>query len=269
MARLVFKEGRSVWWPDYYKVTKDVKLDPKLSPMQNCWKVIDIQVSIWLTKYKAFAYTEDRMTDLEQSCRVAVFCELKRRVQKGLYDKKWNFWYNIRSCAWSCIQRVFRQWLAEDAVHLNEVDGNELINDGPSDHSSMTFFDMVATETVPRLITSSEFRQQRVDWRNAATPGVKLRSLHAQSEDDYSRYYEDCMELGVKPVDKVVFLTKSYTREERDMLAEYEAPYAQYQRQKRWLDQTKSKRKFDQRRYNRIYYEQHKDEINARRRKKK
>lgn len=268
MARLVHIHGQDLWWPDYYDV-RHVKLDPALTPMANCWRYIDLQVSVWLNKYKAFAYTEDRMVDLEQSCRVAVYCELKRRVRKGLYDRKWNFWYNVRSCAWSCIQRIFRQWLAEDAVHLNEVDGTALISDDPSDHSSVTFFDMVASESVPRLITSSEYRAKRIDWHDAATPGGKLRSLYDQSEDDYSRYCEDCVDLGIEPVNKIEFVCKSYTGEEQGMIADY-APYQEYQRQRRWLDKARANPnyKFNRRRYNNTYYEQNKDKINERRRKK-
>ena len=268
MARQVHIHGQTIWWPDYYDV-RHVKLDPALTPMQNCWRYVDLQVSVWLNKYKAFAYTEDRMIDLEQSCRVAVFCELKRRVRKGLYDRKWNFWYNVRSCAWSCIQRIIKQWLDDDAVHMNEVDGTALISDEPSDHSSMTFFDMVATESVPRLVTSSEFKPQRIDWRDAKTPGGKLRSMHDQSEDDYSRYLEDCAELGIQPVDKVQFVVKSYTGEELDMLATY-APYAKYKRQKLWLDKARAKPGWKERQssYNHTYYMAHRDEISAKRKKK-
>lgn len=269
MARQVFIHGEPQWWPDYYVVNK-VKLEPSLTPMQNCWKVIDLQVSIWLNRFKAHSETEDRMLDLEQSCRVAVYSELLRRVRKGQYDRKYSFWLNIRSCAWSCVGRVFRQWVNANKLRINEVDGTALISDDSADHSSVTFFDMVATESVPRLITSSEFRQKRIDWRDAAKLGGKLRSLHDQSEDDYSRYCEDCAELGIQPVNQIVFITKSYNEQEQGMLADY-APYQEYQRQKRWLDKARANPnyKFNRRRYNKAYYEQHKDEINARRRKKR
>jgi hypothetical protein len=237
--------------------------------MDNCWRIIDMQVSVWLNKFKARSDTMDRMLDLEQSCRVAVYSELLRRVRKGQYDRKFSFWLNVRSCAWSCVGRVFRQWVNANKLRINEIDGDGLINDDPASHSHETFFDMTPTESVPRLITASEFRQKRIDWRNAATPGGMMRSLHDQSEDDYSRYCEDCVELGIKPVDKVLFITRSFTSEERDMIADY-MPYREFQRQKRWLDKARSRPgyKFDRRRYNKDYYEKHKDEINARRRKK-
>ena len=269
MARRVCIHGVEQWWPDYY-VVNNVKLEPSLSPMANCWRIIDMQVSVWLNKFKARSETADRMLDLEQSCRVAVYSELLRRVRKGQYDRKFSFWLNVRSCAWSCIGRVFRQWVNANKLRLNEIDGDGLINDDPASHSHETFFDMVATESVPKLRTDSEYKSKRIDWRDAVRPGDKLRSLHDQSEDDYSRYLEECAELGISPVDRVVFLTRSYSKTEQDMLADYE-PYKEYQRQRRWLDKAKAKPdyKFNRRRYNQSYYAQHKDEINARRRKKK
>lgn len=267
MARLVFKEGRSVWWPDYYKVTKVVKLDPKLSPMQNCWKIIDIQVSIWLNKYKCFAYTEDRMIDLEQSCRVAVYSELLRRVRHGLYDRSWPFYYNIRSCAWSCIQRVIKAWRDQDRIHANEFDGNELVNDCPSDHSSMTFFDMVATESVPMLRTDAEYSTKITDWREAVRKVDQQRILTESIVDDYGKYCEDCAELGVEPIDKVTFVLKSYTAEEHDLMA-YEPPKrTQYSRkyiQKLRSDPVRLERR---RAYDRAYHARRKAERDAQKKK--
>jgi len=150
---------------------------------------------------------------------------------------------------------------------MDLVDGTApLAND---DHNLATLFDLKAAELVPKLRTDAEYKSKRIDWHDAVKPGCKLRALHDQSEDDYTRYLEECAELGIKPVDKVVFITRSYSNEEQGMLADY-MPYKVYQSQKRWLDKAKSRPeyKFNRRRYNKAYYEQHKDEINARRRKK-
>ena len=268
MAHLVKKDGMALWWPDYYKVD-DVQLDPKLTPMQNCWRIIDMQVSVWLNKYKIFAYSEDRMVDLEQSCRVAVYSELLRRVRLGQYDRQWNFWTNVRSCAWSCISRVIKQWRAQDIIHANELDGNELIKDAPSEHSSMTYFDMVATESVPRLITASEFRNYSLtDWRDAKTEASRTNVLNRLAEESYEQYCEDCMEFGLKPVDKVVFLTKSYTDEERQIMLYSASPVNEYARKYRERLKQNDPRYFEKRRaYNKQYYQRHKEEIKAQRKK--
>lgn len=268
MAKKIVKDGLILWWPDYYKVD-DVQLDPKLTPMQNCWRIIDMQVSVWLNKYKTFAYTEDRMIDLEQSCRVAVYSELLRRVRLGQYDRSFNFWCNVRSCAWSCIGRVIKQWRDQDIIHANELDGNELINDGPSDHSSMTFFDMVATETVPKLITASEFRNYSLtDWRDAKTEASRTNVLNRLAEESYEQYCEDCLEFGLKPVDRVVFLTKSYTDEERQIMLYSTNPVNEYARKYRERLKRTDPMYFEKRRaYNKQYYQRHKEEIKSQRKK--
>ena len=268
MAKKIVKDGLVLWWPDYYKVD-DVQLDPKLSPMENCWRIIDMQVSVWLNKYKTFAYTEDRMIDLEQSCRVAVYSELLRRVRLGQYDRKFNFWCNVRSCAWSCIGRVIKQWRAQDIIHANEFDGNEIVNEGTSDHSSTTFFDMVASESVPKLITASEFRNYSLtDWRDAKTPGGRTNVINRLADESYDQYCEDCLEFGLKPVDKVVFLTKSYTEEERDLMLYSEKPVNEYMRKYRErMKSTDPHYKDKRREYNKIYYLKHKEEIKTQRKK--
>ena len=267
MARLIFKEGKSVWWPDYYKVSEDVKLDPKLSPMQNCWKIIDLQVSIWLNRFKAHSETEDRMIDLEQSCRVAVYSELLRRVRKKQYDRKFSFWLNVRSCAWSCVGRVFKQWADANKLRLNEIDGNALINDDPASHSHETFFDMISSESVPRLRTDSEYSTKITDWHEAIRKCDQQRILNESIVDDYSRYCEDCEELGVEPIDKVTFVLKSYTNEEHDLL-KYDPPKrTQYNRkymQKLRSDPVRLERR---RAYDRAYHAKRKAEKEAKKKK--
>ena len=268
MAHLAYKHGLEVWWPDYYKVD-DVKLNPKLTPMENCWRIIDLQVSVWLNKYKIFAYSEDRMIDLEQMCRVAVYQELVRYVVEKVYNKQYNFWCNVRSCAWSVIPRTIKKWREQDIIHANELDGNELINDCPSDHSSMTFFDMVATESVPRLVTASEFRNYSLtDWRDAKTEAGRTNVLNRLAEDSYEQYCEECLEFGLQPVDKVVFLTKSYTDEERQLMLYSANPVNEYARKYRERLKKTDPRYYEKRRaYNKQYYQRHKDEIKLQRKK--
>lgn len=266
MAKKIVKDGMVLWWPDYYKVD-DVQLDPKLTPMENCWRIIDLQVSVWLNKYKTFAYTEDRMIDLEQSCRVAVYSELLRRVRLGQYDRKFNFWCNVRSCAWSCIGRVIKQWRYQDIIHTNEIDGNAIVNDDPASHSRETFFDMIPTESVPKFRTDSEYNTKITDWHEAIRKCDQQRILNETIVDDYSRYCEDCDELGVAPIDKVTFVINSYTNEEHELM-KYEPPKrTQYNR--KYMQKLKSDpaRLERIRAYDRAYHAKRKAEKEAKKEK--
>ena len=262
MAHLVHKNGLELWWPDYYKVD-NIQLDPALTPMENCWRIINMQVAVWLNKYKIFSYSEDRLVDLEQMCRVAVYQELIRYVVNKIYNKRYNFWCNVRSCAWSVIPRTIRKWRNQDIIHTNEIDGNAIVNDDPSSHSRETFFDMIPTESVPKFWTDSEYSTKITDWHKAIRKADQQRILQESIEDDYSRYCEDCAELGVEPVDKATFVLKSYNDEEHELM-EYEPPKRTMYNRKYMQKLRSDPERLERRRtYEREYYTRRKAEKEA------
>ena len=268
MARRMAKWGKVVWWPDRVDIGyKAMLIRADASPRDEIWRFIKTLVSIFLTKYKAWAYDEQDMLELESMCYTAAYCRLLRIVRTGQYRKDLSFYLNVRSAVLGTCFNTYKVWLRDMQERANLIDGTAPLVD--EDHNHATLFDLKASESVPKLRTDAEHKAKRIDWREAKTPGGMLRSLHEQSEDDYTRYCEDCAELGVEPVDRVVFIAKSYTEQEQGMIAEYE-PYQEYQRQKRWLDKARAnpEYKFNRRQYNKAYYEQNKDKINARRRKK-
>jgi hypothetical protein len=266
MAHLVHKNGLDVWWPDYYKVD-NVQLDPALTPMENCWRIIDMQVSVWLNKYRMFAFSEDRMVDLEQMCRVAVYQELVRYVVEKVYNKRYNFWCNVRSCAWSVIPRTIKKWHDQDVIHANELDGNSVVNDDPASHSHETFFDMISTESVPKFRTNAEYTTKITDWRNAVRKCDQQRILNESIEDDYGKYCEDCAELGVEPIDKVTFVLNSYSEEEHELMQYVPEKRTMYNR--KYVDKIKSDpaRLERKRAYDRAYHARRKAEKDAQKQK--
>ena len=262
MAHLVHKNGLELWWPDYYKVD-NIQLDPALTPMENCWRIIDLQVSVWLNKYKIFAYSEDRLVDLEQMCRVAVYQELVRYVVEKIYNKRYNFWCNVRSCAWSVIPRTIKKWRNQDIIHTNEIDGNAIVNDDPASHSHETFFDMTPTESVPKFRTDAEYSTKLTNWHDAVRKCDQQRILTESIEDDYGKYCEDCAELGVEPIDKVTFVLNSYTDEEHELL-KYE-PEKRTMYNRKYVEKIKSDpARLERRRaYDRAYHARRKAEKEA------
>ena len=269
MAHLVHIHGVELWRPDYYKVD-NVQLDPALTPMENCWRIIDMQVSVWLNKYKMFAYSEDRMVDLEQMCRVAVYQELVRYVVEKVYNKRYNFWCNVRSCAWSVIPRTIKKWREQDIIHTNELDGNAVVNDDPASHSHETFFDMIPTESVPKLVTDGEKTYYRIlDWKEGSTQAARTSLLNKHCATDYDKYLEECEELGVEPVDKVTFVCRSYTPEEQKLIKDYKPPKL-YASQYKWITKKRQDPEFREkmRSYSHSYYERNKERISARKRQK-
>jgi hypothetical protein len=97
-----------------------------------------------------------------------------------------------------------------------EVCGDDLV--GTSDNSA-TFFDMISF--APVWLTDSDYpSRQRMPWDAAVRPYDRWRKLHEHADDLYSLYCEDCLELGVTPVDKVKFVLDNFTKAERDFMNE-------------------------------------------------
>lgn len=262
--------GRVVFWPERCNVgSKKLLLDPELTPMENCWKMIRIATLVRLAMFKVYAYEYDDMADLEQMVMLATFNRLKVMVRDKEYDRRYPFYLNVRAACWSICQHVVDRWMCEIRQRYNLVDGTNVVNSDKSTHSHETVFDMVATESVPKLITASEYRNYSLtDWHDAKTEASRTRVLNRLAEDSYEQYCEDCLELGLKPVDKVAFLTKSYTDEERQIMMYSPKPVNEYARKYRErMKSTDPHYKDKQREYNKLYYQKHKEEIKAQRKR--
>jgi hypothetical protein len=253
----MIKHGRVVWWPDRVNIGhKAMLIRADASPREEIWRFIKTIVSIFLTKYKAWSETREDMEDLENMCYTAAYCRLLHNVRTGQYRRDLSFYLNVRSAVLGSCYNTYKVWLRDMREKYNLFDGNALVSECQSDHSSMTFFDMVATEKAPRLRTNSEIYCYKItDWHQAKTPAARTRVLNEQAEDEYSRYCEDCAELGVEPVDKVTFVCNSYTDEEKTIM---KTPHSSnYKYQARWLAKARrdpvwcAKRKA----YNKNYYQ--------------
>lgn len=150
---------------------------------------------------------------------------------------------------------------------MDFVDGTAPLTS--EDHNLVTLFDLKASESVPRLRTDSEYSTSKItDWHDAIRKADKQRILNESIVDDYSRYCEDCEELGVEPVDRVTFVCKSYTDEEHDLMA-YEPPkrttYNRRYMQKLRSDPSRLEKR---RAYDRAYHARRKAEKEAKKKKK-
>lgn len=223
MARLSYKRGCPVYYPDRIDVPKTVTLLPELSPMENLWRIIDMQVSVWLNWYKVFAVEKEMMEELEQTARVAVFTEFRRRVVKGQYDYRYNLWMNVRSVCWSKMSHaILDPWFKRVKQRQNEVDGNEIISE--TDHGTTTRFDLTASNAVPIWMTDDDkvCRDSRTltePIENYKTFATKIRAVEARIEDQYLRYLEMCDEHCIQPIDKESWIADNIPQEWRDMRA--------------------------------------------------
>ena len=231
--------------------------------------MVKIATLVRLAMFKVYAYEYEDMADLEDMVQIATYNNLRRMVRDKEYDRRYSFYLNVRAACWSVCQHVVDKWMREIRQRYNLVDGNNVVNSDKSTHSHETLFDMVSTESVPKLITASEFRNYSLtDWRDAKTEASRTNVLNRLAEESYEQYCEDCLEFGIKPVDKVVFLTKSYTDEERDLMLYSPKPVNEYMRRYRKRMKSTDPHYQDKRRaYNKQYYQRHKEEIKTQRKK--
>lgn len=268
MAHSMIKHGQLVWWPDRVNIGhKTMLIRADASPREEIWRFIKTIVSIYLTKYKAWAYNEQDMLELESMCYTAAYCRLLYIVRTGQYRRDLSFYLNVRSAVFSTCYATYNIWLRDIRARMDLVDGTAPLTS--EDHNLATLFDLKASESVPRLRTDSEYSTSKItDWREARRKCDQQRILNESIVDDYSRYCEDCAELGVAPVDKVTFVCKSYTNEEHELL-KYEPPKrTQYNR--KYMEKLKSdpERLERRRAYDRAYHARRKAEKEAKKKKK-
>lgn len=216
------KWGKVVWWPDRVDIGyKTMLIRADASPRDEIWRFIKTLVSIFLTKYKAWSYDRDDMEELEQMCYTSAYCRLLRIVRTGQYRKDLSFYLNCRSAVLGTCFNTYKVWLRDMQERANLIDGTAPLVD--EDHNHATYFDLKAADKVPKLRTDAEYKVKLTDWRKAIRKTDQQRILKETMTDDYSRYCEDCEELGVEPVDKIAFVCNSYTGEEHELL-KYEPP---------------------------------------------
>lgn len=265
MAHLVKKDGIGVvWYPEYYKIRGPVLLDPELSPMENAWRVVDICASVWLNAFRVWAERREDMEDLEQTARFVIMKELRRRVSKGLYDRNFSFYMNVRSCAMSKMQHgIIEPWVKHIKERESLLDGNAPASLTKCDED-FTLFDVVSTKPMHRFFTEAERRYQGKDWWQFEREGDRLRVLQKQIDTEYEDYCSDCQEFGIDPISKDSFVRNdNYTAKELEVLLGPQDKHKAYMREynKRMMqDPVKAEKK---REYSRNYARANKDRIAA------
>lgn len=223
MAERHSRFGYEVWWPDRCNVGRQLLLDPKLTPMENCWRVIRAQVSIWLTKAKIWAYRKEDVEDLELECQMRVFAKLKQKVLTNEYDRNWSFWHNVRACAWSVVSDVIRIWILLQRKKLNNV---------YCTRNNEDMFHNMASHSVRKLCSRSECAAAN---HTKHRPNRKLQDaisclgaktiLTRMIRHAYTEYSEDCAEFGLTAMSLDDFIQKNFSDEVAYYLQKFGKPY--------------------------------------------
>lgn len=223
MAERHSQYGYEVWWPDRYNAGQRLMLDPKLTPMDNCWRVIRAQVSIWLTKAKIWAYRKEDIEDIELECQMRVFEKLKQKVRTNEYDRNWSFWHNVRACTWSVVSNVIRSWLILQREKLNNVyctRNNENLFRNMASHSAKK----LCSRYECAAANHTKHRPNRKLQEAVSSLGAK-NILKRMIRHAYTEYSEDCTEFGLTAMSLDDFIQKNFSDEVAYYVQKFGKPY--------------------------------------------
>lgn len=260
--------GQTVYWPERCNIGKTkLLLDPKLTPMENVWRMVRIASLIRLTMFRLWAYDYQDMSELEIMVQMATYNKLLRMVRDKEYSREHSFYLNVRAACWSVAQHVVDAWMQGIRDRYNVLDGNGPI--GASEHGSLTLFDSLASHKVTRLMTDSDYseRFEKRRWHEFDRQGDRTRVLREETRKAYDQYCEDCLLYGV---DEVLsyddFIRRNYSDSELDLICKRPRDRLKKANAKagrpRFESSTNDKKEA-QREYNRAYYQKHKESARA------
>lgn len=214
--------GKVVYWPERCDVgKKEILLDPKLTPMENVWRMVRIASLIRLAMYRLWAYDYQDMSDLEIMVQMATYNKLLRMVRDKEYNRNFSFYVNVRGACWSVCQHVVDAWMQDIRQRYKNLDGDgSIVN---SENGTLTLFDSLAAHKVPRLMTESDYYSNYLNkrrWFEYDRPSDRTKALRAESYASYDEYCEDCLLFNVSDVLSYDdFVKQNYTPEERKIIA--------------------------------------------------
>lgn len=208
------------WYPDYVNIGyRKIKLDPAKTPMENLWEVIRITCSIWLAKFRVYAYSREAIEELEQEFQLRTFLRLRDHVWKGTYRKDLSLYLNVRSAAWGCCSDTIRIWKQRNITIPNStVSLDTPVKDQNPDGGNLTIGDSIASHEVPRLRTRYDITKNcearcnkrltldDVEFGTSGYPQV----WRAVTEAEWDYYLQSCSEFGLEPISKEEFLEKNF-----------------------------------------------------------
>lgn len=223
-------QGRTLWKPDQITIGKFL-LDSAQSPMENLWRLIRAQASIWLAKYNIYTFDgPEPVDDLYYSLCLAIFLELRRRVWEGTYNRNFSLYLNVRSCAWAKTGALLEKWKDEqDKIH-STLNMDQLLL-GESDSAPKTLGDTISYEEAllsyrskSEINKESKRRQrQRHNAKSLADPSVNVLKREAmlkrmqrvrdakEQQDEYDRYLSECEFFGLEDhLDYESFVRQNY-----------------------------------------------------------
>ena len=207
---------KSIWVPDMVSASREnTKLVDCPNLLENCWRLIYISCSVWLNKYRVFAFSKEEMEDIEHDAHIRAYVYLLEKVRSGSYRKDLSLYLNIRSCC-QCAVGIYVH-----SCHTNKFKANRnTISLGHVDaENGEGWLSTLASESVPRMMTSwdaiqaSKRRTRKALSEDCPSNVRKARDTRIEArlrDEAYNEYVEDCVELGIDYISRDDFEQSNY-----------------------------------------------------------
>ena len=213
----MYYKVKGIWVPDMVTASRaNTRLVNCPNLLDNVWRLIYISCSVWLNKYRVFAYSKEEMEDIEHDAQVRAYSYLLDKVRSGSYRRDLSLYLNIRS-ACLCAVGIYIH-----SVHTNKFKAQrETISLAHVDaENGEGWLSTLASESVPRMMTAWDAIQASkrrttqkalaedcpVNVRRARDTRVEAR----RRDEAYNEYVEDCVELGIDYISRDAFEESNY-----------------------------------------------------------
>ena len=241
---------RGKWWyPDYHNVGhRKLLLDPRKTPMENLWWLIDVCCAIWLARSKVWATTKESIEELEQQYRLNTFLRFRNHVWQGKYHHEYSIYINVRSAAWGCLSQTIQAWKTRTIDIPNKLVDIDMRLESPNGRhgeNCETLADTLASHKVTKLRTKYD---TICDCQRKCKGRKELEEVergergygpvwYAVTESEWDYYLQSCDEFGLEPISKEEFLQKNFppskrtARERQFAKAKWQSDYRSKQKE--------------------------------------
>lgn len=200
MARRVCINGKPAYMANRQYVGR-MLINPDAKPLDEVWRFIRACVDVWLSKMRIYSYSKELMEDLEIDAMCESYRYLVSRVADGTYRKDLTLYLNCRSAAWTGVKSAADRFYSRQ----KREEGLCSIYDHVSDTEIRIVDTLVGRN---KLMTDSDYKTLYKERGKDYKQSTRKDALERQRWDDYFRYVEDCVELGVEELSYEQFSTR-------------------------------------------------------------
>lgn len=200
MARRVYINGKPAYMANRQHVGR-MLINPDAEPLDEVWRFLRACVDVWLSKMRIYSYSKELMEDLETDAMCESYRYLVSRVADGTYRLDLPFYLNCRSAAWTGCKSAADKYYARQ----KREEGLCSIYDKISD-TEIRLVDTLVEHN--KLMTESDYKALYKERGKGYKKSTRKDALERQRLEDYFRYVEECVELGVSELSFEQFSTR-------------------------------------------------------------